>query len=145
MLRHLILPENFSPTCAVYAFGRYALNVCERVDGWINYLNLKDYSYSFDNAYAPASLLRRFEARYIGGPSTTSTTIDMRGLQVWGVNSEESPDAEESFKNTMRYLYDRAADGLSTITITLSTNTKAILNADATLLAEVVAKGYTIA
>lgn len=144
-LRHLILPENFCPTVGVYAFGRYALNVCERIDGWINYLNNKDYSYSFDNTYAPAPLLRRFEARYIGGPQTTSTTIDMRGLQVWGVNSDESPDAEESFKSTMRYLYNRAADGLSTITITLSANTKAILNADATLLAEVVGKGYTIA
>jgi hypothetical protein len=73
------------------------------------------------------------------------TSINARRLTVWGINSAEVPDAEESFKNTMRYLFDRASAGYSTCTITLSANTKAILNADAPLLAEVVAKGYTIA
>jgi hypothetical protein len=84
------------------------------------------------------------EIRYAGTKSDF-TTFKMNDYSVWGVNSTEVPDAEESFKNTMRYLYDRASAGYDTCTLTLHNATKAVLNADATLLAEVVAKGYTIA
>lgn len=114
-------------------------NQLKRIDGW--------YDASISASYAPiygSLYCRRMEIRYAGTKSDF-TTFKMNVYSVWGVNSAEVPDAEESFKNTMRYLYDRASAGYDTCTLTLHNATKAVLNADATLLAEVVAKGYTIA
>lgn len=117
----------------------YGTQTLLRIDGYYDATNVTSHSPIYG-----MSTCRKFEIRHLGTQSAlTSVKLDI--YSVWGVNSAEVPDAEESFKNTMRYLYDRASAGYDTCTISLATNTKAILDADATLLAEVVAKGYTIA
>ena len=121
-------------------FGYQGTRVLEKCDGWL------DASLTAELQYFSPSMptLRKIEIRNIGKQSAL-TRWGFTNWTNWGINSAEVPDAEASFKNTMRYLFDRASAGYSTCTIALSANTKAILNADATLLAEVVAKGYTIA
>lgn len=140
----LNLPENFMPNQASFnQLFMYTSNPqLIKITGWFN-LGSATNTLSFSTTY---NYLRQLEMRNMGTQeSVTSINFPTNRLPNWGVNSAEVPDAEASFKNTMRYLYDRASAGYSTCTITLSANTKAILNADATLLAEVVAKGYTIA
>lgn len=140
-LLEINLPENFCPNAgSFYYFMGYRTYPLIKITGWFNCMSARA-TPTFANSF-PA--LRRVEMRNVGQNSTL-TNYPMSSCLVWGINSEEVPDAEESFKNTMRYLYDRVAAGYDTCTISLSTNTKAVLNADATLLAEVVAKGYTIA
>ena len=141
-LEEVNLPANFAPNAAGYAYllwyGSYP-NL-RKITGWFNAMSAT--SVNIDEG---ASALRQIEMRNIGTPPTLTECSWFKRLTNWGINTTEVPDAEVSFKNTMRYLFDRASAGYSPCTITLSANTKAILNADATLLAEVVAKGYTIA
>lgn len=124
----------------MFGYQQSTNRLLERVDGWLDFSSTG----SVRNFNPPLSYLRKLEIRNIGKVADV-TLPSFNWMSEWGVNSAEVPDAEASFKNTMRYLFDRASAGYSNLTITLSTNTKAILNADATLLAEVVAKGYTIA
>lgn len=139
-LKHLILSDQ-GWGGGLYGLMQYdSLTSMIKVDGWFNFKGVKSFDYMFN----PIATWRKIEFRYAGTVSAL-VAMNCNGLTNWGVNSAEVPDAEQSFKNTMRYLYDRASAGYDTCTITLSANTKAILNADATLLAEVVAKGYTIA
>lgn len=141
-LKHLILSDQ-GWGGVLYGLMQYgALANLVKVDGWFNFKGVNDFSYMF--AYNGSYPLRKVEFRYAGMESAL-TAMPCRQLTVWGVNSTEVPDAEDSVKNTMRYLHDRASAGFDTCTITLSANTKSILDADATLLAEVVAKGYTVA
>lgn len=147
-IKHLILPESgFGGNCTdLYGFNQYGMFVnMVKVDGWFD-LSKSKFNQMIFTGVATFAMpeLRKIEMRNCGTLSAEAA-IDTTNFPNWGVNSAEVPDAEDSFKNTMRYLYDRASAGYDTCTITLSTNTKAILDADATLLAEVVAKGYTIA
>ena len=62
----------------------------------------------------------------------------------WGVNTDDIPDARQSLIDSLiTYSFDRASAGYPTCTITLSTNTKAILRPDEK--AQIEAKGFTIA
>ena len=115
-----------------------ALIACQ---GWLDMSKTDNYGYF----WATMPNLRKLEIRNVGSVESLTTFGNKHAAPQWGINSAEVPDAEASFKNTMRYLFDRASAGYSNFTIILPTNTKAILNADATLLAEVVAKGYTVA
>lgn len=112
-------------------------NSLQKVHGWIDMSACTSTNYMvYSNA------LRYLEIRNAGKASGL-TELNLRAPN-WGINSAEVPDAEYSFKNTMRYLHDRASAGHSNCKIVISVATKAILDADATLLADVVAKGYTI-
>lgn len=62
----------------------------------------------------------------------------------WGVNTDEIPDARQSLIDSLiTYSFDRATAGYPTCTITLSSNTKALLTDDEK--AQIAAKGFTIA
>ena len=102
---------------------------------------------NLNNIISGCVKLRRLELRGVGTMSAL-TTIDLSASSVYGIADPADPttvDAEASMKNTMTSLYDRAGAGFDTCTIKLSAATKQILDQDTTLLAEVVAKGYTIA
>ena len=65
-------------------------------------------------------------------------------INNWGVNSDEIPDARQSLIDSLiTYSFDRATAGYPTCTITLSSNTKALLTSDE--IAQIEAKGFTIA
>ena len=65
-------------------------------------------------------------------------------IENWGVNTSEIPDARQSLIDSLiTYSFDRASAGYPTCTITLSTNTKALLTSDE--ISQINAKGFTIA
>lgn len=114
-------------------------NQLKRIDGW--------YDASVSASYVPiygSHYCRRMEIRYAGTKSDF-TTFKMNVYSVWGVNSAEVTDAEESLINTMHYLHDRVASGFETCTLILHNATKNVLNKYQDLVAEIVSKGYTIA
>jgi surface protein len=125
----------------LFGYQESTRRLLERVDGWLDFSSTGN----VENFNGYMYYLRKLEIRNFGKVAEITKLPSFNAIYEWGVNSAEVPDAEASFKNTMRYLFDRASAGYSNLTISLSSNTKAILNADATLLAEVVAKGYTIA
>ena len=89
------------------------------------------------------SSIRKFLIKDIGYNSS-QTTFDNSRISNWGVNSDEVPDARQSLIDSLiTYSYDRATAGYSTCTITLSSNTKALLTTSE--LAQITAKGYTVA
>lgn len=141
-LRYVNFGEGFGRNASLKSLFGYktsrALIACQ---GWLDMSKTNDYGYF----WATMPNLRKLEIRNAGSVESLTTFGNQYATPQWGVNSDEVPDAEESVKNTMRYLFDRASAGYSNLTIALSANTKAILTADATLLAGVVAKGYTIA
>lgn len=78
------------------------------------------------------------------GYQSTAVQFNMEYITNWGVNSDEITDARQSLIDSLiTYSFDRAAAGYPTCTITLSTNTKALLTADEK--AQITAKGFTIA
>lgn len=65
-------------------------------------------------------------------------------IENWGVNTSEITDARQSLIDSLiTYSFDRASAGYPTCTITLSSNTKALLTADE--ISQITAKGFTIA
>ena len=80
----------------------------------------------------------------IGG-NVNFTKFNTSYAENWGVNTDEVPDARQSLIDSLiTYSYDRVAAGWSgTCTITLSTNTKALLTDDEK--SQIIAKGYVIA
>ena len=70
--------------------------------------------------------------------------INMEYSQVWGINTDEVPDARQSLIDSLiTYSFDRAAAGYSTMTMKLYKDVKALLTEDE--IAQITAKGYTIA
>lgn len=137
-LTYLNVGEGSYPKVADFTAFVRECNSLQKVHGWFDMSACTSTSYM-----VYSNVLRYIEIRNAGKASGL-TAFSLKAPN-WGINSAEVPDAEYSFKNTMRNLHDRASAGYSTCTIIISAATKAILDADATLLAEVVAKGYTIA
>lgn len=78
------------------------------------------------------------------GYQSTAVQFDTSMLTNWGVNTDEIPDARQSLIDSLiTYSFDRASAGYPTCTITLSSNTKALLTADE--IAQITAKGFTLA
>ena len=78
------------------------------------------------------------------GYQSTAVQFNTEYIDNWGVNTDEIPDARQSLIDSLiTYSFDRASAGYPTCTITLSTNTKAILRPDEK--AQIEAKGFTIA
>ena len=78
------------------------------------------------------------------GYQSTAVQFNASYIANWGVNSDEIPDARQSLIDSLiTYSFDRATAGYPTCTITLSTNTKALLTEDEK--AQITAKGFTIA
>ena len=78
------------------------------------------------------------------GYQSTAKQFNTESMKNWGVNSDEIPDARQSLIDSLiTYSFDRASAGYPTCTITLSSNTKALLTEDEK--AQIEAKGFTIA
>ena len=78
------------------------------------------------------------------GTCTGMTSISFINWPVWGIDDETNTDARQSLVDSLlTYSFDRAAAGYSTCTISLHSNTKALLTEDE--IAQITSKGYTIA
>lgn len=71
---------------------------------------------------------------------SAQATITLAYLSVWGTGSDEN--RQSLIDSLITYSYDRAAAGMATATISLSTNTKALLTDEE--IAQITAKGFTI-
>ena len=112
----------------------------------INNLSLKGFSsivkYGFFGSSSNKSL-RKGLFKDIG-TNTNMTAFDMSYATNWGVNSDEILDARQSLIDSLiTYSFDRATAGYPTCTITLSSNTKALLTSEE--IAQIEAKGFVIA
>lgn len=74
------------------------------------------------------------------GKSKNYTTYNFNTLTEWGTGGEEN--RQSLIDSLITYSYDRASAGMSTATIKLSTNTKALLTEEE--IAQISAKGFTI-
>lgn len=72
---------------------------------------------------------------------STLTTYDFSGATSWGIGSEEN--RQSLIDSLITYSHDRASNGMATVTIKLSANTKALLTEEE--VAQITAKGFTIA
>ena len=78
------------------------------------------------------------------GYQSTAVQFNTKNITNWGVNTDEIPDARQSLIDSLiTYSFDRATAGYPTCTITLSTNTKALLTEEEK--SQITAKGFTIA
>lgn len=140
-----VIPELDTSECTDFNGIFWDLRSIKRIEG-INFRAATDSSYSsyyFMNNTSRDSYIRYLLIKEIGTQSGC-TKIPARVLDVWGVNSDEIPDARQSVIDSLiTYSFDRAAAGYPTCTITLSTNTKALLTDDEK--AQIEAKGFTIA
>jgi uncharacterized coiled-coil DUF342 family protein len=71
---------------------------------------------------------------------STLITYDFSAATSWGTGGEEN--RQSLIDSLITYSYDRASNGMSTATIKLSANTKALLTDDE--IAQITAKGFTI-
>ena len=71
---------------------------------------------------------------------STLKTFNFSGATNWGTESDEN--RQSLIDSLITYSYDRATAGLSTATILLSANTKALLTDEE--IAQITAKGFTI-
>lgn len=119
----------------------------ERIDGHLDWSKIKSYPSSFIVSSSPYPL-RHMTIKNIG---KTGTTFNLSNtfLQNWGDETDTttyplSVGARTSLVDSLvTYTHDRATAGMSTCTITLHANAKARLTADE--IAQITAKGYTIA
>ena len=78
------------------------------------------------------------------GYQSNAKQFNTKNIANWGVNTSEIADARQSLIDSLiTYSFDRATAGYPTCTITLSSNTKALLTSDE--IAQIEAKGFTIA
>ena len=93
--------------------------------------------------YGKNSSIRKAVFKDIGYQSN-AVQFNTSGIENWGVNTDELQDARQSLIDSLiTYSFDRATAGYPTCTITLSTNTKALLTSDE--ISQITAKGFTIA
>ena len=102
--------------------------------------------YTYFNHYTEAPSIRYALFKNFGTGSSC-TSADFEYWTNWGIEDETVPlsaGARQSLIDTLiTYSYDRATAGYSTCTVTLSSNTKALLTQDE--IAQMTAKGYTLA
>ena len=93
--------------------------------------------------YGKNSSIRKAVFKDIGYQSN-AVQFNTSGIENWGVNTDEIQYARQSLIDSLiTYSFDRATAGYPTCTITLSTNTKALLTSDE--ISQITAKGFTIA
>ena len=140
-----LVPELDTSVCTKFTsiFGN--LRLIKRIEG-INFRAATNSSYSstyFITSSSSDTYIRYLLIKELGTQSSC-TNIPANVLSVWGVNTDEIPDAKQSLIDSLiTYSFDRATAGYPTCTIKLSTNTKALLTEDEK--AQITAKGYTIA
>lgn len=109
----------------------------------INSLSVKQCAGSDLFSYSTITTLRYMLIKDLG-TRENSNGWNFTKSAGWGVIDTDNPDARQSLIDSLiTYSFDRATAGYSPITITLSTNTKALLTEDE--IAQITAKGFTIA
>ena len=140
-----VIPELDTSVCTDFDSMFWNLYSIKRIEG-INFRAATDSSYS--NYYFMFNTSRDSNIRYLLikeiGTQSGCTKIPAIVLDVWGVNTDEIPDARQSLIDSLiTYSFDRASAGYPTCTITLSDNTKALLTEDE--ISQINAKGFVIA
>lgn len=118
----------------------------KRIEG-ISFKSLnKTVNYYYLTDYSGTTILRYALIKDIG-TCTDMTSASFAYWYNWGVQDETIPEsvgARQSLVDSLlTYSFDRATAGYSTCTISLSSNTKALLTEDE--IAQITSKGYTIA
>ena len=139
-----VIPELDTSVCTNFNMIFWNLKKIKRIEG-INFRAATDDSY--DNYFFIVNTSRDSYIRYLLikeiGTQSRCTKIPAKVLTVWGVNTDEIPDARQSLIDSLiTYSFDRASAGYPTCTITLSDNTKALLTEDE--IAQITAKGFVI-
>lgn len=80
-------------------------------------------------------------AKILNLGKSTLATYDFSDATSWGTGGEEN--RQSLIDSLITYSYDRASDGMTTATIKLSANTKALLTEEE--IAQITNKGFTIA
>lgn len=93
---------------------------------------------SMSNMFSGCAKLTFILIKNIG--KSTLTTFDFSGAKNWGTGSDEN--RQSLIDSLITYSYDRVTNGMTSATIKLSTNTKALLTEDE--IAQITAKGFTI-
>ena len=113
-------------------------------------LSLKSLNTTISNSYFTgwsAVYKLRYALLKDFGTGSNCTSAGFTNWEVWGVEDESIPlsaGARQSLVDTfITYSYDRATAGYSTCTVTLHSDTKALLTQDE--IAQMTAKGYTLA
>lgn len=84
--------------------------------------------------------LTYIDIKNLGKSSLTSFPFGSNCFPAWGIGSDEA--RQSLIDSLITYSYDRASAGMATATITLSTNTKALLTEEE--IAQITNKGFTI-
>ena len=118
-----------------------------KVDGFLDLSKATKLGYNNNYAFAGCPNLRKIEFRNLGMQSNFTKGFFIgngNGMQLWGENSSDIPDARDSMINTLiTYSFDRASAGYSNCTITMHSNAKARLTEEE--IAQITSKGYTLA
>lgn len=110
----------------------YDCNNLRRIEGL--YLNkVTNHSFSYNNS----SIVF---AKFYNLGMSSMVTHDFAQMKVWGTGGEEN--RQSLIDSLITYSYDRASNGMSTATIKLSANTKALLTEEE--IAQITNKGFTI-
>lgn len=142
-LEELLIPDNLGELCTSW---RGFLNDCQKLKKISGSISLKGATSNIQSGnitgYYSLDNLRKFTIKDIGYTSGC-TSVDLKYLTVWGVNTSEIPDARQSLIDSLiTYSFDRASAGYPTCDIMLSTNTKALLTEDEK--AQITSKGFTM-
>ena len=122
---------------------QYVIESCTKLEKIDGFLDLTSCDYSTSNYFGIPSNLHKVVFKNIGYKSA-KTAINFSNGSNWGVDTVDIPDAKQSLIDSLiTYSFDRASAGYSTHTITLGTQTKAVLTESE--IAQITAKGYTIA
>lgn len=115
-----IIPPIASKVCTNFRAIFHNNNVVERVE-LLNFSSITNHDF-----FGGGAKLRFLQIEDLGKSSLA--TYDFSGATNWGVANEEIPDARQSLIDSLiTYSYDRAANGLPTATIKLSSTTKGLL------------------
>ena len=119
-------------------------SLCPKLEKIIGHLSVKGFTGNIAVtsfvAYTSNNILSYFTIKDIGFYSGM-TSADFSYLRKWGTGDATN---KATLVNSLKtYSYDRSTAGYSTCTITLSSNSKAVLSE--TDIAAITAKGYTIA
>ena len=114
----------------------------KRIEGW-SFKSMGDIGDKFDFLFGQRNTSCRFLLIKDIGTNPDCSFINATFAQVWGIDSDEIPDARQSLIDSLlTYSYDRKSAGYSDCTITLYPDVKSILSTEE--IAAIQSKGYII-
>lgn len=116
-----------------------------KVDGSISFKSYSSSTMNYNYLFAYNQLANLVKITYKDiGYHPNATQFNTSYCLYWGNNTNDVPDAKQSVIDSLiTYSFDRATNGYSTCTVTLSSKTKGLLTEDE--IAQITAKGFTIA